>query len=91
MKAVLEAGLDVPNDVALVGCGNVTYADLLRVPLTSVDQHSAAIGERAAKLALSLLEQRPVRPRQILLSRNWWNAHRHNNQGSQTRLRPSGA
>jgi LacI family transcriptional regulator len=67
MKAVLEAGLDVPNDVAVVGCGNVTYADFLRVPLTSVDQHSEAIGERAAKLALSILEQRPARTRQIIL------------------------
>jgi LacI family transcriptional regulator len=67
MKAVLEAGLDVPNDVAVVGCGNVTYADFLRVPLTSVDQHSDAIGERAAKLALSILEQRPARARQIIL------------------------
>ena len=67
MKAVLEAGLDVPNDVAVVGCGNVTYADFLRIPLTSVDQQSESIGERAAKLALSLLEQRPGRTKQILL------------------------
>ena len=67
MKAVLEAGLDVPNDVAVVGCGNVTYADFLRVPLTSVDQHSEAIGERAAKLALSILDESPARPRQIIL------------------------
>jgi LacI family transcriptional regulator len=51
----------------VVGCGNVTYADFLRVPLTSVDQHSEAIGERAAKLALSILEQRPARTRQIIL------------------------
>ena len=41
MKAVLETGLRVPEDVALAGCGNVAYADFLRVPLTSVDQPSA--------------------------------------------------
>jgi len=67
MKAVLDAGLEVPQDVAIVGCGNVTYADFLRVPLTSVDQQSAQIGERAAKLALSVLESAPLRPKQILL------------------------
>jgi LacI family transcriptional regulator len=67
MKAALEAGLDVPNDVALVGCGNVTYADFLRIPLTSVDQQSEAIGDRAAKLALSLLEKRPPRAKPVLL------------------------
>jgi LacI family transcriptional regulator len=56
MKAVLEAGLRIPEDVAIAGCGNVAYADFLRVPLTSVDQQSTAIGERTARMALALLE-----------------------------------
>jgi LacI family transcriptional regulator len=56
MKAILEAGLRVPEDVALVGCANVAYADFLRVPLTSVDQQSDAIGDRTAHLALGLLD-----------------------------------
>jgi LacI family transcriptional regulator len=67
MKAVLEAGLDVPNDVAIVGCGNVTYADFMRVPLTSIDQQSDKIGVRAANLALRILEHPPNRPAQIVL------------------------
>jgi len=58
MNAVLEAGLRVPEDVAIAGCGNVTYAGFLRVPLTSVDQQSDTIGERAAGMALSLLANR---------------------------------
>ena len=68
MKAVLEAGLRVPGDVAIVGCGNVTYADFLRVPLTSVDQKSEEIGKRAAKLALAVLENPPNRMKQIVLT-----------------------
>ena len=56
MKAALEAGLRIPEDVAIAGCGNVAYADFLRVPLTSVDQQSTAIGERASRMALGLLE-----------------------------------
>jgi LacI family transcriptional regulator len=68
MKAVLEAGLRLPGDLALVGCGNVLYAEYLRVPLSSVDQNSAAIGERAAKLALSLVGAKtPRRPKSILV------------------------
>lgn len=68
LKAILEAGLRVPEDIAVVGCGNVRYAELLRVPLTSVDQDSARIGERAAKLALSLIESKGTkRPQTILL------------------------
>jgi len=68
MKAVLEAGLRIPEDVALAGCGNVTYAEFLRVPLTSVDQQSDAIGEQAAKMALQLLSKKGIsRPKQVLL------------------------
>jgi LacI family transcriptional regulator len=68
MKAVLEAGLRVPEDVAIAGCGNVAYADFLRVPLTSVDQQSDAIGEQTARMALALLENpTPPRPKTVLL------------------------
>lgn len=56
MKAVLDSGLRIPEDVAFVGCGNIQHADFLRVPLTTVDQNSVAIGEMAAKLALSLID-----------------------------------
>lgn len=68
LKAILECGLRVPDDVAVIGCGNVRYAALLRVPLSSVDQDSTAIGERAAKMALGLIEAKTaVRPKAILL------------------------
>ena len=68
MKAILEAGKRIPDDVAVIGCGNVHYAELLRVPLSSVDQASATIGEQAAKLALSLMGSKaPVKPKTILL------------------------
>ncbi len=68
LKAILEASLRIPDDVAVIGCGNLKYAELLRVPLSSIDQDSTLIGERAAKLALSLVEAKsPVRPRTILL------------------------
>jgi LacI family transcriptional regulator len=68
MKAILEAGRRIPEDIAVIGCGNVHYAGLLRVPLSSIDQESASIGERAAKLALSLVESKaPSNPKTILL------------------------
>lgn len=64
MRAILDAGLRIPEDIAVVGCGNVLYSDFLRVPLTSVDQDSAAIGRIAAELALSLVGAKTsVRPR----------------------------
>lgn len=55
MRAALEAGLRIPEDIAFVGCGNFRYAENLVVPLTSVNQFTISLGERAAKLALSLI------------------------------------
>jgi LacI family transcriptional regulator len=67
MRALLEAGLDVPNDVAIVGTGNVHYSDALAVPLTTIDQKTSQIGARAAELLLEQIEsKRPPRPGKIL-------------------------
>ena len=68
MRAILERGLRIPEDVAIVGCGNLPYADVLRVPLSTIDQNSTAIGERAAGLALSLIDaDGPRRPENIVV------------------------
>jgi LacI family transcriptional regulator len=58
LKAVLESGLRVPEDIAILGCGNVRHLELLRVPLSSIDQDSAGMGRKAADLALSLVKQK---------------------------------
>jgi LacI family transcriptional regulator len=68
LQAVWNAGLNAPRDVALIGVGNFQYAGLLRVPLSSIDQGNAAIGERAAKLALKLIESKKgAAPKSFLL------------------------
>ncbi|MGC2399509.1 MAG: LacI family DNA-binding transcriptional regulator [Acidobacteriaceae bacterium] len=58
MRAILDAGLRIPEDVAVVGCGNLSYADLLRVPLSSVDQGSESIGKYAAEVALRIARKK---------------------------------
>jgi LacI family transcriptional regulator, galactose operon repressor len=69
MRAIAHAGQRIPGDIAVVGVGNVPNADLFKVPLTSIDQKCALIGERAGEFALSLVENRRVlRPKRILLS-----------------------
>jgi LacI family transcriptional regulator len=68
IAAVLDAGLRVPEDVAIVGCGNIMYNKFLKIPLTSVDQQTMSIGEKAGRLALQLIETgEPVPPQLILL------------------------
>jgi LacI family transcriptional regulator len=69
MKAIVEHGKRIPADIAIIGCGNLLYSSLLRVPLSTIDQESQRIGERAAKLALALVaEKRDGRkPKSILM------------------------
>jgi LacI family transcriptional regulator len=58
LRAVLEAGLNVPANIALSGVGNLLFSDLLRVPLTTIDQKPAAMGERAAEFLIGLVDGR---------------------------------
>jgi LacI family transcriptional regulator len=65
---ILASGLRIPEDIAVIGCGNLHYDDALRIPLSSVDQKSHTIGERTAEILLGILEskERP-QPRSIVL------------------------
>jgi len=68
MRAILDAGLRIPEDIAVIGCGNLPSSDFLRVPLSSVDQGSESIGKQAADLALQIARRKiPLPPRVELL------------------------
>jgi LacI family transcriptional regulator len=68
IKAILEAGLNVPDDIAVIGAGNVHYSDLLRVPLSTIDQSSSLIGETAADLLVECIEaKKPMPARRVLI------------------------
>lgn len=69
MNAILDAELKIPSDVAIIGAGNVHYSGNLRIPLSTIDQHSAKIGTRAAELLLELMASgRHRRPKRVSLS-----------------------
>src|SRR5579863_8705573 len=69
MRAILDTGLRIPEDVAVVGCGNLSYSDFLRVPLSSVDQGSESIGKSAADLAVRIARKKePQRPKAELIT-----------------------
>jgi LacI family transcriptional regulator len=61
MVRAFEAGLRIPEDIAVIGSGNFHYSSKLRVPLSSVDQKAIEIGERTARLITSLIEKGPSR------------------------------
>lgn len=58
MEAILEAGLRIPHDIAVIGAGNILHSDFLRVGLSTIDQATSEIGSRAAKMALRLIESK---------------------------------
>jgi len=68
MKAILEAGLKMPQDIAVVGAGNVRYSDALSVPLTTIEQGTCQIGMLAAELLMARIGSKsPIRPQKILI------------------------
>lgn len=68
MRATLDAGLLIPEDIAFVGFDNVRYSKYLQIPLTSVDQSTGQLGIAAAELALNLIAKKVNQPQSILLA-----------------------
>jgi LacI family transcriptional regulator len=62
MKAILEAGIGIPQSIKVIGVGNVHYSDLLRVPLSTIDQSSASIGQQAAEILVKAIGSKRRRP-----------------------------
>ena len=58
MTALTEAGLRIPDDVAIVGGGNIHYGDMLRVPLTTVAWSTSEMGQSAARLLVAMVESK---------------------------------
>ncbi|WP_263367774.1 LacI family DNA-binding transcriptional regulator [Edaphobacter bradus] len=67
MEAALEAGLRIPEDIAFVGCGNLRYAEYLRVPLSSIDHGTGELGRIAGEFALELSAKPDQDPKSILV------------------------
>jgi len=69
MRAIAEARLRIPQDIAVVGAGNVHYSDVLAVPLTTVDQGTVQIGRQAAELLMEQIgAKRKPRIRRVLIA-----------------------
>jgi LacI family transcriptional regulator len=68
MKAIWEAGLRVPEDIGIVGVGDIAWSDMLRVPLTTVSWSRRDQGLNAAELLLNGLEgDEPDPPRRVII------------------------
>jgi DNA-binding LacI/PurR family transcriptional regulator len=56
LKAIEEAGLRCPDDIAVTGFDDADFAALLRPSLTTVRQPALAIGESAVNSLLAMID-----------------------------------
>ena len=66
LRALRRAGRRVPGDVAVIGFGNAPHATATEPPLTTVTEPVEALGTRAARELLVLLDGTPGRSRVVL-------------------------
>jgi LacI family transcriptional regulator len=66
IDATLQSGLRVPEDVAVIGCGNLRYANYLKVPLSSIDHGTIELGRLAGEFALRLSVDPEQAPKTML-------------------------
>lgn len=67
MDAIRNAGLRIPEDVAVAGFDDLTFSGETAPPLTTIRQDIGGIGQVAARTLLSLLDNPESGPRRILL------------------------
>jgi LacI family transcriptional regulator len=56
MVEIQEAGLDIPNDIAVVGFNNEPSSRIIRPNLTSIDYPAREVGEVAATALINKLK-----------------------------------
>lgn len=64
--AVVEQGLRVPDDVAIVGFDDIERGEYAAIPLSTVRQPSALIGKEAVSLLMKLMQGKKADIRRVL-------------------------
>jgi LacI family transcriptional regulator len=67
MRAVRDAGLSIPDDIAMVGFDDISLATLPEPPLTTVHQPVQQFGKAAIELLLDLIENGIQPPRRVVM------------------------
>lgn len=66
-QRIQEAGLKIPDDVAIIGFSNDKITRLVNPPLTTVDQPSKEMGEKAAEILIQIIEGKPIEPTTLVM------------------------
>ena len=60
-------GLRVPDDISLIGCGNLDFSAMVTPTLTTIDQHPLQLGCQAMHLLVDQIEGRAKASQKILV------------------------
>ena len=67
MRAVRDAGLRVPDDVAFVGFDDLPIATMSDIQLTTIRQPVVSFGAKAVEILIDLIENGIIPPRHIIM------------------------
>jgi LacI family transcriptional regulator len=67
IRAIQQAGLSVPEDIAVIGFDDIPTAATSKPPLTTVRQPILRTGSMAAELLIDMIEHPNPQPRRIVL------------------------
>jgi LacI family transcriptional regulator len=56
LQVLLENGVKVPQEIALVGFSNESFTSYVSPPISTINQHSEQIGKKAAELFLERIK-----------------------------------
>ncbi len=56
IKAIKEKGLDIPEDISIIGCNDMPIASYIEPPLTTIKVPFYEIGKSAAELLVKIIE-----------------------------------
>ena len=58
MRAALDAGLKIPDDISIIGSDNIWVSKYSPIPLTTIDQNLDQVAEKALKLIFKRLKNK---------------------------------
>lgn len=66
MQAIRQTGLQIPNDVRIIGVDNIYFSKFLYPPLTTIEQPAYEMGAAAAKMLINhILHGMPMREEKL--------------------------
>lgn len=67
IKILKDKKIKIPDDVAVMGCDNLDFTDLIDPPLTTVDISKYEMGIKSARILIEKLKEEKKEPIQVML------------------------